>query len=35
MKNTQKGPSFHTHMLAESETMYHELGNYYDFEYLY
>ena len=27
--------SFQTHTLAESETMYHESGNDYDFEYLY
>ena len=27
--------SFHTHTLAESETMYYELENDYDFEYLY
>ena len=27
--------SFQTHTLAESETMYNELGNDYDFEYLY
>jgi YD repeat-containing protein len=27
--------SFQTHTLAESETMYYELENYYDFEYLY